>query len=61
MLEVTQVPHQVRWQVKLSGRVVGHIKVVEGGSYQYFPQGCKAGGDKFPSLKAVIASLRDEE
>ena len=60
MLEVTQVPHQVRWQVKLDGHVVGHIEVVDGLLYQYFPNGF-AGGDKFPSLKAVVASLRGED
>jgi len=35
--------------VKLAGKVVGEIRVIEGG-YQYFPKGQKEGGAWFSNL-----------
>ena len=44
--------------VFLDKKIVGHIKTVAGG-YQYFPKGCKDGGDILPTVFAVKQSLEN--
>lgn len=46
--------------VKLDGKVIGHIKEVDGG-WQYTPKGHsrKWAGEVLPTLKAVKLSLED--
>ena len=44
--------------VFLDKKIVGHIKKVDGG-FQYFPKGCKDGGDILPTVFAVKQSLEN--
>lgn len=46
--------HNVK--VYLSGKLVGHIKPVDGG-FKYFPKGSKVGGETFMTIEQVKRSL----
>lgn len=47
-------------KVKLNGRIIGHIKSVEGG-WQYFPKGQKKGGEISKSMMKVQLSLESDD
>lgn len=46
-------------QVKLDGKVAGHIKPMMDG-FAYFPKGSKTGGDILPSVDAVKKTLESK-
>jgi len=48
--------------VKIEGRIVGTIFVVDGGKAQYVPKGHKKGsGEVFPSVRACQRALEADE
>ncbi len=55
---LTPKKHPIK--VKLDGKIIGHIKYVEGG-WQYFPKGQKKGGEVFKSLMQVQLSLECDD
>jgi hypothetical protein len=44
-------------EVRLDGKVVGQIRPVNTGGYQYIPKGQKTRGEVFQSIAEVKASL----
>lgn len=44
--------------VRIDGKKSGEIVPVEGG-FRYFPTGSKRGGEVYPSIEEVKASLED--
>lgn len=57
MITYTTKPTVV--EVRVEGRLFGHIKQVPGG-YQYFPLGQKTGGGVFKTLTEVKSCLEGE-
>jgi len=47
--------------VKIEGRIVGTIKILDGGKAEYVPKGHKKGGEVFPSVRACQRALEAEE
>jgi hypothetical protein len=47
-------------RVKLDRKIVGVIRIVEGG-YAYFPKGSKEGGEVFKSVREVQLDLEGEK
>lgn len=61
----TKAGKNVRYPVRLDGKLVGAIRrtwdASGHGQYQYWPTGAKKGGEQFLSLRSCARSLHDDE
>lgn len=46
-------------KVQLDGRIIGEIRKVASGQFQYFPKGQKEGGEVFSTVTLVQKSLSE--